>query len=107
MKKQKFVYEITVEEFPHTNATANKLLGGTYNPDFPVQIHASELIGGALNGAYLACLYAEMDHLEECKCGEKDMDANQKAHRKYLKEKTASVKTIMKSLKFVRVEKSI
>lgn len=103
MKKQKFVYEITVEEFPHTKDTAKKLLGGTYNPDFPIQTHANELIGNALNGAYIACLHDEMDHLEVCQCGEKDMDANQKAHRKYLKEKTASVKAIMESVKFVRV----
>jgi hypothetical protein len=106
MKKQKFVYEITVEEFPHTKATAKKLLGGTYNSDFPIQTHANQLISNALREAYVACLHAEMDHLERCHCGENDMDANQKAHRKYLKENTTSVKTIMESVKFVRVEKS-
>jgi hypothetical protein len=106
MKKQKFVYEITVEEFPHNKATAKKLLGGAYNPDFPIQTHANELIGNALREAYTTCLLAEMDHLMECKCGEKDMCPTDKAYRKYLKEKTQSVKKIVESVKFVRVEKS-
>lgn len=107
MKKQKFVFEISVDAYPHNEATAKKLLGGAYNSDFPVQTHANESISIALREAYVACLNAEMDHLERCQCGEKDMDALDKGTRKYLKEKTADVKAIMQSLKFVRVEKSI
>ena len=105
MKNEKFVYEISVDAVPHNEKTCTEIFGGGYNPDFPINTHASELIGTVLQDAVIACIRAETRHLAECKCEIKDMTEAQKRFHDFLCKKTSIAEAVEKSLKFVRMEK--
>jgi hypothetical protein len=106
MKTEKFVFEISIDAVPHTEATCNVVFGGGYNSDFPVETHAMDLIYTALKDSYCGCLMAEMKHMGKCKCEIEDMTPADKSYHKYLQKNTYHAKRIMESVKFVRVEKS-
>ena len=103
---QKFVFEISVEAVPHTEETAKIVYGGGYNPDFPPETHASELVFHVLRDSVLMCLEAEMAHLIKCKCAIDQMNKEQREYHAFLEKKTRIAEAVQDSLKFSRVEPS-
>lgn len=104
-KTEKFVFEISVDEIPHTKDTMKYALGATKFVDYGIQVHAAEIMLGVLRSGWMFCIQQEQNHLAECKCDTKDMTPAQKRFHKYLKEQTAHAKAVWDSLEFVRMEK--
>jgi hypothetical protein len=104
-KKKKFVFEISIEDIPHTAETCEWALGSKYyNPDFGVHCHAIDSIFEVLKDAHCGAIEAKMRHLVECKCDTNGMSKKQKATMKFLKERVEIAKYVENSLKFVRME---
>jgi hypothetical protein len=105
LQNAKFVYEIAVKAVPHTKESSGIIYGdGAYNPDFPVDTHASDIIGTVLQDSVTSCFSAISKHFARCKCDFEDMSAEQKLHHMYLKKKLAIAEYVQSTLKLIRVE---
>ena len=57
MEKKRFVYEISIEDVPHTAETVQEALGTDYfNSDFGIDVHASMNLGELFQDAIGQCL---------------------------------------------------
>ncbi len=111
--KKRFVFEVVVDDIPHTEDTVEYAFGeGAYfNDDFPIYTHALEILGQALHDAVVSNLRWQT-HWEVEKSNSPEV-ATEKGERtkascehmiQYHKAKEQQAEGIKNSIKFVRME---
>lgn len=104
MKKNKFTYQISFEDVPHTQETVKAMLGGDYfNPDFPIDTHARESIFNLFQDARAFCFGMKMKEMVKKPVTDAEK-LSQKRQLQYYDRKLKFYDLVESNLKLVSVE---
>lgn len=106
IKKKKFVFEISIEAFPHNKETVEAIYGENSFEEgkFNIQINAHEIIFKALNDLCCYRIRQKIKHLTKCECAVSYIIESDKRYYDYLCQLEKEAKYIVDSLTFSREE---